>query len=171
MSDDPVEMLKALINQVGKRWIMEELKKLPGRPGRKAIKDLNMLIQMGRIMAWHEDIPVRTAAKMVAIRSTPKSHMWSAIEDRIRKKFTKNESHYRRVGKVNEVINLTIAIRFADAPDPVAACTAATAPDKRTARLIPPDDDALDSALGALHPKRPRFYTFPEPIYTLSEFT
>src|SRR6201997_1258743 len=109
MPDDASEFnraIQALLDRYRKGRILAALQETPRRPGPKRKDDTELLVRMGRIMAWHRDLSDRAAAEIVT-RHLPNNR--SSVIDRIRKSFAKNREYYLRAGKVNEIINLVMA--------------------------------------------------------------
>ena len=98
--------IKDLLDRYPKDRVLAALERMPVRPGPKRKDDSATLIRMGRIMTWHRNLSDRAAAEIVT-RHLPNDR--SSVIDRIRKGFAKDRQYYLRTGKVNEIINLTMA--------------------------------------------------------------
>jgi hypothetical protein len=159
--------IKALLDQYPKQKVLAALQEgALTRPGPKRKPDDEpLLIDMGRLMVWRQNLPVRRAAKIVT-RHLEDTKYKQSIIDRLRKKFRENRSHYLRCGKISEIINLVIAKQA------TAGGSLEQANDRlevilsgEKVRVRFPDHAALDIILQELRPARPAlYYTFPNAL-------
>jgi hypothetical protein len=145
--------------------LLGALQDTPIRSGPKRKNDTQLLIVMGRVIAWRKDLSIRAAAE-IATRHLPNNKYRLSVIDRVRKYFAAEKSTYLRAGKIYEIVHLLMAEREE-------ACSNVEGLAQKPFRRAPPltllrTDDALEATFQELRSElqavymKAQIFPFPE---------